>query len=70
VTKDNYRGFGSLAAIFIAIGVVYALLRGDGIFFGALAGALLFGLRSRPMPASPALTPSWCAIYCGTRTSR
>ena len=37
----DFRGFGSLGAIFVAIGAVYGLLRGDGIAFGALAGALL-----------------------------
>jgi multidrug transporter EmrE-like cation transporter len=43
MTQNDYRGFGLLAALFVAVGVVYALLRGDGMIFGALAGALLFG---------------------------
>jgi hypothetical protein len=33
-----------LAAIFVAIGAGFGLLRGDGLVFGAVAGALLFGL--------------------------
>jgi hypothetical protein len=36
------RGFGALGAIFIAFGVAYGLFRGDGLFLGAVAGALLY----------------------------
>lgn len=43
MANRDLRGFGTLGAIFVAVGVVYGLLRGDGIAFGALAGALLFG---------------------------
>jgi hypothetical protein len=33
-----------LAAIFVAVGVAFGLLRGDGVLVGGIAGTLLFGL--------------------------
>jgi hypothetical protein len=43
-SKDDVRPMAQLAAIFVVTGVLFGLLRGDGVLIGAVAGALLFGL--------------------------
>lgn len=42
-TKDDVRGMLHLGGVFVAVGIVYGLLDGDGVIFGAIAGILLFG---------------------------
>jgi hypothetical protein len=43
-SKSDIPGAVGLGVIFVAAGVIYGLLRGDGIVIGALAGTLLFVL--------------------------
>lgn len=42
MTGNDYRSFAQLGAIFVAVGILYAILSGDGVIFGILAGAMLF----------------------------
>lgn len=41
-SKEDLPELAKLGAIFVAIGFVWGLLRGDGTLIGALAGLLLF----------------------------
>ena len=38
MTGHDFRTFSVFGAIFIAVGVAYALIKGDSLIFGALAG--------------------------------
>jgi hypothetical protein len=42
-SKEEVRPTVQLLLIFIAAGALFGLLRRDGVFIGAAAGALLFG---------------------------
>jgi hypothetical protein len=42
--KDNLPAILKLAGIFIVLGAIAGLLRGNGILLGAVAGLLLYGL--------------------------
>jgi len=43
-SKDDVRPMLQLGAIFLVIGAILGLLRGDGWLIGSSAGLLLFGL--------------------------
>jgi hypothetical protein len=44
ITSDDVRQGAVLGALFLGVGAVFGLLRGDGVVLGAVAGGIMFGI--------------------------